>query len=79
MAIRNRELRKLIKIVAKEENLTLASIEAIVGSPFLFQTTVMREADRKTLKFPSVRIPYWGTFHVPQWRVKKLKKKDEDI
>lgn len=77
--MRNRELKGLVKIVANEESITAKDIEEIIDSPFIFQATVMRSADRSALKFPSVRIPYWGIFHAPQWRVDKLKDTDENI
>lgn len=71
----NIELNKLTKIKAKKYGLTKQQIEDIMDSSFRFLRYVLVEkTDRKTLDFPSVRIPFFGIFYCPDWVKKKLSK-----
>lgn len=68
-------LRKLLKAVAKENNLNLKDVERIFSSPFEFQALVMKnKCDGEKLEFPSVRIPFWGLFYCADYTKNRLKR-----
>ena len=79
----NRDLRKLAKLYAQEHGLNLPDVLNVINVSFEFFVHVMEtKCDRQKLHFPSVRIPYWGIYHSPDWmkeRIKKHKKKNEII
>lgn len=63
----NKVKEKLYKELAKEYGTTVEEIRSIVESQFLFL--------RKTIEhgaFDSVRIPFFGRFHVNPYRLHKL-------
>ena len=73
--MRNPELKRLIKLFAEKEGLTIVDIERIVNSPFEFQAYVMKElCNRDNLEFPSVRIPNFGIFYCPDWKKDQFRK-----
>lgn len=72
------DIKKLTKMIAKEFGLNMAQIEDVIDSVFSFQAHVMKtKCDRKTMYFPSVRIPYWGVFHCPPYSKDYYKKFNE--
>ena len=74
-------LRKLLKVVAKDNSLTLVDVERILKAPFEFQTMVMKtKCNRDILEFPAVRVPFWGLFHCADYtkdRLKRLNKRHD--
>ena len=78
--MRNHELLKLIKEVAKREGLNIVDVERIVNSPFELQAYNMsNRCDREEIIFPSLRIPSFGIFYCPDWKKRQIQKfKDED-
>jgi len=75
----NREVRVLFKELAKKHGLTMEQIEKVFEAPFKLQAHNMKQrCDREKLKFPSLRIPYFGIFHCPEWHKKRLKKKNDE-
>ncbi len=72
----NNDLRNLVKLYAKEHDLTFQEVLDVINIPFEFLTHVMKtKCDRNTLYFPSVRIIYWGVFHSPEWMRERIKKR----
>ena len=75
----NREVKLLLKEFAKTHGLTQEQAEAIFEAPFKLQAYNMKKrCNRHKLKFPSLRIPYFGIFHCPEWHKKRLKKKNDE-
>ena len=75
----NSDLRKLAKIYAQEHGLKTSDVLNVIDIPFEFLTYIMKnKCDRKTLHFPSVRIPYWGIYHSPNWMKERIKKRHKD-
>lgn len=74
--MRTERSKKLIEEIAKKYNLTNKQIENIVNTYFLFLYKMLKEeCDKKNDIFPSLRIPYFGIFHVPNKVREFLKKK----
>lgn len=74
--MRNRKTREYIKMLAKEHNLSMDTVQKIVESPFQFLRHVMEhKVDRSTFHYPSVRIPYCGVFFCPDYLKERFKKK----
>lgn len=72
----NRDLRQLARIYAKEKGLKLEDVLNAVNIPFEFFAHIMKDkCNRDKVYFPSVRIPYWGIYHSPEWMRKRFKKR----
>ena len=82
--MRSQKVREIIKNLSIKYNISIQEIEKIVSSPFKLQVKVMREGDRDTQDFKSVRIKNFGIFYSPDWlkeiwiRVNKQRKEKED-
>ena len=76
--MKNPELKNLIKLIAKEEGLTMEDVKRIPNVGFEFQAHVMRnKCNREKLIFPSVRIPYWGIFFCREGTKERLARLNE--
>jgi len=76
----NREVKLILRKIAKEHNISFQDIEKVYEAPFKLQAFNMKNnCDRSILKFPSLRIPYFGIFHCPEWHKRRLKKHNETI
>jgi len=64
----------LIQKLATKYNLPLKEIESIVYSQFKFVAKIMSKG-----KFESIRLPYFGKFHVKSKRLKYIKEKSGSI
>jgi nucleoid DNA-binding protein len=62
--------KKLIQKIASKYNLPLQVIEKIVFHQFKFVSKIMKEGN-----FDSIRLPYFGKFHVNKNRLKYIKEK----
>jgi hypothetical protein len=61
--MRSPKCKELYKTIAKEYGLTSAQVEEIACSPFEFQIYMQSKiADKYKWYFPSLRIPFFGTF-----------------
>ena len=60
----------IIQKIASKYNLPLQTVEEIVFHQFKFVSTTMKKG-----KFDSVRLPYFGRFHVNKNRLKYIKEK----
>jgi nucleoid DNA-binding protein len=60
---------KIIRDLAKKYDLSVKQVEEAVYSQFKFTTQVMKKGE-----FESVRLPYFGKFHVNPGRLKYLSK-----
>lgn len=60
--------KKIAKEIAKKYELTEEEVYEIVKSPFALLVDIMRSADRKTVKFPSLRILNFGLFFCTEGR-----------
>lgn len=78
----NREVKVLLKKIAKDKGLKFSDIEKAFEAPFKLQAEIMRNrCKRSILYFPSLRIPYFGIFYCPPWhkkRLEKIKKKNNE-
>ncbi len=74
-------LKKLLKVVAKRNDLNLRDVERAFNAPFEFQAMVMKtKCNREKLEFPAVRVPYWGLFYCADYtrgRLKRLNKRHD--
>lgn len=79
----NPEVRDLISSLAKELGVRIIDVERAFKAPFELQAIIMKHrCDRKTQKFPALRIPYFLVFFVPSWnkeRLRKLEEHDETV
>jgi hypothetical protein len=74
----NREVKVLLKKIAKEKDLKFSDLEKAFEAPFKLQAYNMKNrCKRSILHFPSLRIPYFGIFYCPDWHKKRLKKKND--
>ena len=60
----------IIQKLATKHNLPIKTIEDIVYSQFKFVSQIMKEGN-----FDSIRLPYFGKFHVNKNRLKYIKEK----
>tara|TARA_R100001082_G_scaffold73682_2_gene42406 strand:+ start:297 stop:521 length:225 start_codon:yes stop_codon:yes gene_type:complete len=60
----------IIQKIASKYNLPLQTVEEIVFHQFKFVSKIMSEG-----KFDSIRLPYFGKFHVNKNRLKYIKEK----
>jgi len=73
----NQEVKSLVTSLAKEMGLSQEDIIRAYEAPFNLQAIIMKyRCDRKNLKFPSLRIPYFLIFYCPDWNREKLRKKN---
>lgn len=71
--------KKIIKDLAYEYGLTERDVTAIVMTPFNLVTKVMRNGDRETLNFPSIRIISFGIFYMSNKRREYFKNLNERL
>ena len=71
--------RAIIKKIAEKENLTIKQVEEIVSSFFRFTHKRMKEGDKYTRSYNSVRLFKFGIFKVKQGRINELKRRDEKL
>jgi nucleoid DNA-binding protein len=64
----------LIQKLANKYNLPLKEVENIIYHQFKFVSKIMSKG-----KFESVRLPYFGKFHVKEKRLKYIKEKSGSI
>jgi len=72
--MRSNNTQRIVKEIAREYGYTEKEISDIVKAPFEFLAKTMREANRETLEFPSVRIKYFATFYCSEDRKKYFEK-----
>lgn len=60
--------KEIVREIAKEYGLKEEEVYEIVKSPFALLVDIMRSADRKTVTFPSLRIPNFGLFFCTEGR-----------
>ena len=63
--------KTIIQKLASKYNLPLQVVEDIVYSQFKFVSKIIKKGN-----FDSVRLPYFGKFHVNKNRLKYIQKKD---
>lgn len=69
------ESKKVIKTIAQEEGVTVEDVERVIVSHFEFVKYVQSTlVDRDTNYFPSVRLPNFGIFYVPERVKERLRK-----
>lgn len=81
------QTRQLIRELAKEFGLSIVEVTAILNSvPEFTKHIMVTEVDKEEGKYPSIRIPGWGIFYVPEGvkknvktALEKRKNKDESI
>ena len=70
---------KLKRDIANKYGISLGEINEMIMSQDLFLSEVIKnKADRRNLKFPSIRLPGFGIFFVPEKKIKKLKELKEN-
>ena len=81
------QTRQLIRELAKESGLSIAEVTAILYSVPEFTKHIMTtEVNKEEGIYPTVRVPGWGIFYVPEGvkknvktALEKRKNKDESI
>lgn len=81
------QTRQLIRELAKEFGLSIVDVTAILSSVPEFTKHVMTtEVNKEEGIYPTVRVPGWGIFYVPEGvkknvktALEKRKNKDESI
>lgn len=77
--MKNTEVKSLIKFLSVKYGLTQAHMEDIISAPFDLLAEVLHEkADSNELYFPAVRIPFFGIFYVPSYKIERFKKGREE-
>jgi len=70
---------KLKRDIASKYGISLGEMNEMILSQDLFLSEVIKnKADRKNLKFPSIRLPGFGIFFVPEKKIKKFREIRED-
>jgi hypothetical protein len=75
----SKESKKIYKELSFKYGISEDEIFKICRSPFEFLKHVMENADRKTLTFPSVRIPNFGVFYCSEGRREFYRNLNEKI
>ena len=81
------QTRQLIRELAKESGLSIVEVTTILNSvPEFTKHIMVTEVDKEEGIYPSIRIPGWGIFYVPEGvkknvktALEKRKNKDESI
>ena len=68
------EKKAIIQKIATKYNIPLQIVEEIVSHQFKFVSKIINKG-----KFDSVRLPYFGRFHVNKNRLKYIKEKSGTI
>ena len=72
----NSELMKEeLQRISSNHNVSIHQVKELIYLVFKFLREKINSADRKTLKFPVIRLLGIGVFFVSQTKQKKLKKK----
>ena len=71
--MRSTRSKSIIKRIAEKENLSIKQVEDIVYSFFRFTSKRMKEGDRTTHEFKSIRLFKFGVFKVKNGRRIQLK------
>jgi nucleoid DNA-binding protein len=77
--MRSRQTRELIRKIAEDEDLTVKQVEEIVYSFFRFTSKKMKEGDKYTRTYESIRLFKFGIFSVKRGRINELKRRDERL
>jgi nucleoid DNA-binding protein len=68
------EKKAIIQKIATKYNIPLQIVEEIISHQFKFVSKIINKG-----KFDSVRLPYFGRFHVNKNRLKHIKEKSGTI
>ena len=68
------EKKAIIQKIATKYNIPLQIVEEIISYQFKFASKIINKG-----KFDSVRLPYFGRFHVNKNRLKHIKEKSGTI
>jgi len=77
--MRSKRTRELIRKIAEDEGLTIKQVDEIVNSFFRFAAKRMKEGDKYTRTYNSIRLFKFGVFNVKQGRINRLKRRDERL
>lgn len=73
--MKSQKTKHIDKVIKEKYKLTQDQLEAILTAPFDFQVQNMKGVlDMKNEVYPSIRIPNFGLFHVPNYIRDKYKK-----
>jgi nucleoid DNA-binding protein len=71
--MRTLKSREVIKSIAREEGVTTQQVEDIINVHFEFVRYVQSQlVDRDAGYFPTVRLPNFGSFYVPETKKKEM-------
>ena len=69
------QTRQLIRELAKEFGLSIVEVTAILNSvPEFTKHIMVTEVDKEEGIYPTVRVPGWGIFYVPEGVKKNVKR-----
>lgn len=61
--------KTIIQKIATKHNISLQKVEEVVNYQFKYVSKIMKEGN-----FESIRLPYFGKFHVKEGRIKNIEK-----
>ena len=76
-----KEVKNIIKEISRSNGMREEHVEDMVNLPFEVLANVMRNSDRQTVTFPSVRLNGFGLFYCSEGRkefYKKLNNKENE-
>lgn len=78
--MKSQKTKHIDQQIIKKYNITQEQLYDILTAPFDFQVNIMKGImDPKNKVFPSVRIPNFGLFYVPQYIRDKQKNIEDGI
>ena len=72
------QTKHIIKNIAKSEGLNISDVELMIDSQFLLLKKAISSSQRSILRFPSLRLPSFGIFYSPSWKVEKFRKINQE-
>lgn len=71
--MRSKVSDEIFEKLAKKYGVSKGDIESMVESPFkLVRERIPKDSVKSEGIFPSIRIPFWGIFYVPDYKIKTM-------
>jgi len=76
--MKHSQTKQIIKNIAKNEGINASDVELMIDSQFLLLNKTISSSQRSLLEFPSIRLPSFGIFYSPEWKVEKFRKINQE-
>lgn len=73
-----KEIQRLIREIARERGYKEEEVAKIVNTPFLLVAETMRNSDRESVTFPSVRLTGFGLFFCSEKKKEFYRKRNKE-